>query len=357
VAVFQAPPTPDETPVVLPKPVFSPDGAALAFGFYRVTEVTLWDVQTRAIRAVLRGHVENPLDLVFSPDSKWLTSAACGVYQGGRGMSTCVQGDLFIWDVANGERRAEIHPPLTQLGIGGQTFSPDGGLLVYSERAGLVVWDVAAQAARFRLPRHFGYRFSPDSDYLASHIYGEKLFLWETKTGAPVAQFEADKAQSYGLAYAFSHDSQTLAYTAADQSIRLWHIPIRREVAAFPLAPQSPIDLVFQPSGQSLAVVLPYQTFLADVRTGAARELYGCWGVNGGISWRARVSFNPDGTLLACQHGDVQVDLWRLDDLSRLWALRNGSYTGVEGGSAHSPDWRVWATHKDGNIVLWGVVK
>ncbi|MBA4018551.1 MAG: hypothetical protein C0483_15405 [Pirellula sp.] len=92
---------------------FAPDGKTLAGGD-DAGNVTLWDVDTRAVRYTLRGHSRGVYALAFSPDGRILASAS-----GGRWLQT--SGEVKLWDVSSGQVHATLDGYTAPL-----AFRPDG---------------------------------------------------------------------------------------------------------------------------------------------------------------------------------------------------------------------------------------
>jgi WD40 repeat protein len=73
---------------------FSRDGKSLASGNNRGT-VRLWDVESRRLRASLKGHTHLLGAVVFFPDGKTVATA---------GADTTIK----LWDVATGQERVTL---------------------------------------------------------------------------------------------------------------------------------------------------------------------------------------------------------------------------------------------------------
>jgi WD40 repeat protein len=337
------------------KPIFSPDGSVLALGLHASNDILLWDVASRSVSMTLSGHHNPAQRLEFSSDGGLLASGACGELQGTE-FYTCVDNEVFVWDVATGERIADLHAPIIQMGQGSQQFSPDGRLLAYLGTDGMWLWDVTTRETRAPIsvaPNNIlNYQFSPDSTmlFLAG---GNAGILWDVEANAVIFEFPAQPYPAYANAYTFN--GSVLAY--ADSSVHLWDTQERREIMTLPLTLDEgdmARQLTFDASGEQLAILSTYQTLILNIATNTVSSVYNCRGDT--YSLQRLVAFSPDGLLFACQHDDGDVDLWELDDLAHYYRLHSGDYYYAEGSSAYTPDWRLWATQREGVIAVWGVI-
>src|SRR5262249_23238710 len=121
---------------------FSPDGATLASGGGVVlgsesgdTTIRLWNVKARALPRTWRGHTVYVRGLAFSPDGTRL--ASCGGF--------LLKADLFVWDVATGERKLTLGKPDEM--VAGVAWSPDGATLASANYSGFSIdlWDAAGK--------------------------------------------------------------------------------------------------------------------------------------------------------------------------------------------------------------------
>jgi WD40 repeat protein len=113
-------------------------------------------------------------------------------------------------------------------------------------------------------------------------------------------------------------------------------------------------QLTFDTSGEQLAILSGYQTLIWNIPANTMSSIFNCRGDT--YSVRRAVAFSPDASLFACQHDDSDVDLWQVDDLTQYYRLHSGDYYYAEGSSAYTPDWRLWATQREGVIAVWGII-
>jgi hypothetical protein len=146
---------------------FHPDGDLMATAGEDKT-VRLWDVATRAPRAVLRGHTDFVHRLAFSADGKLLASGSS-------------DKTVRFWDVRTGEPLAVI--PLGSI-VYGLAFSPDGTRLAAGCRNDTIrLIDVASRQPVAELRGHtdfvYAVAWSPDGTRLVSGSGDGTLRVWD----------------------------------------------------------------------------------------------------------------------------------------------------------------------------------
>jgi WD40 repeat protein len=138
-----------------------------------------------------------------------------------------------------------------------------------------------------------------------------------------------------------------LASGSIDNTVKLWDIATRREVATLSGHRNEVSEIQFSPDGKTLATSSGDSTLkLWDVAT--RQELIT---FRGHKSWVNSVAFSPDGTILASGSADFTVKLWNPAGKEATTVLRQkASVTSV----VFSPDERTMATGSiDGTVRLW----
>src|SRR5262249_1048774 len=139
------------------------------------SEVVVWDVPTKQLRARCRGSLFSVKALAFSPDGTVLASAGVGY--------------VWLWDTATGRLLLAIPGPDQ---ITGLSFTGDGRHLAGAgsktfNAFDAVIWELEAGRG-LRLLRGLGgpsslLEFSPDGKHLAALGQGWQVAIWSTESG------------------------------------------------------------------------------------------------------------------------------------------------------------------------------
>ena len=266
----------------------SPDGKTLAVSDADDHDrtVKLWDLASRRLIGVLRGHQR----FVFLRDvlPRWTDrgdrqrreygpalgcrhearSCAFGADEQIGWVAFSPDGQLLaagghgvrVWDVATG--REVAHPDTwSQQPTGVRVrFSPDGTLLAVCSGGTVGLWDVATwrKAGSLGGPgaEVLGLAFSPDGRDLAACDTGGTLWLWDLAGKRVIASNKAHTPvtpPSLAGCVAFSPDGRRLATSGGDSVVKLWDVGRFQEVAAL-TGHDGPIyGLAFTPDGNTLA--------------------------------------------------------------------------------------------------------
>jgi WD40 repeat protein len=201
----------------LARVAFNGDSRLLATaGIHR--SLQLWDVPSwKEVRSLV-GSNPHPNTAAFSPDGRWLASAA-GQAQGS-------SGEIMIWDLATGKQSTAYLGHADRVYT--VAYSPDGRQLASASQDSTVkVWDVANGDTVWTLTGHGSevncVAFSPDGRRLASAGNDRTVRLWDLSCGQELLTLSGHARQVYGVA--FSPDGQYLASTGADGTVQIWHGP------------------------------------------------------------------------------------------------------------------------------------
>jgi WD40 repeat protein len=199
---------------------FSPDSRLLA-SIYHDGTIKIWDLVRWTLLHTLRclkdGHRDFRWNILFSPDSKMIASAAYKV------------SNVTLWEAGSGEclhsfttHSSSFHRALA--------FSPKGELLATAtDEYEIILWSTKTGRLQHKLPGHQNtiheIRFSPDGRMLACPSAHDFCMLWDTETGRLLHKIttksEDDTILVQLYSAAFSPDGTILAFGTED-SVSIW---------------------------------------------------------------------------------------------------------------------------------------
>ncbi|MEU9337041.1 XRE family transcriptional regulator [Streptomyces sp. NPDC048290] len=354
---------------------FSPDGTTLAYGGWE-HHVSLREVATGRVTAVLRGHDDAVTSLAFDPRGTRLasgsddrtvrlwdlerTSSAPVVL---RDDSDAVNNVAFspdagtlavayadhtvaLWDPDRPRRLARLRGHTDQ--ANGVAFSPDGAILASAGGEGVVLlWDVADRRLIARLPGHTDYvldvAFHSTANVLLSAGFDGSAVLWDLDRSVMVSH----PLRELG-ALALSPDGRTLAVAGNDSDVELWDFTGRRPLAVLSGHAGVVRSVMFSPDGRTLATGSNDGDIrLWDVRTRREKAAF-----SGHLGAVQAVAFSPDGRRLASAGADQKLRTW--DVAGDGEALTLDGHDDYINAVVFSPDGRLVATASDdGTIRLW----
>jgi len=329
----------------------APDGSWLATASSDST-IGVWDVSTGTERATLLGHSGNVYAVAIAPNSRWMAS----------GGEDCA---VRLWDTSTGEQRATLvgHTDLVKR----IAIAPSGRWLASAGYDGTVrVWestfagtsspsddtdsvsDVVAIGVDLIATTHgdntvrlrdaqtgvvqtvlighsegvmegfsiYGVSAvatSSDPTWLATAGYDGVIRLWETASGAELANIKIWRVNMWPAGLAISPDGAWLAFgrcgapgLAPDGSIHILHIQTGMETMTLKGHSHWVSGIAIAPNGSWLASSSEDQTVrLWDANTG--REKCVVQGHTGKVNC---VAISPDGSWLASASDDWTARLW-----------------------------------------------
>jgi WD40 repeat protein len=309
---------------------FSPDKKLLASTIRSIYEgqentIKLWDVTTHKKIATLTGHGHWIYGVGFSPDGKWLASAAW-------------DGTIGLWDIpacirATTCKASEIlRLKPGQVFFESVSFSPDGKLLVSAGNDGwgrpnnLQIWDVAARPIKSKLieelPGHTGFinqvSFSPDGKRFASGSDDKTIKIWDVATGKAIKTLTGHSDGVNGVS--FSPNGKLLASAGSDHTIKLWDMATGKNIKTLTGHSSAVKAVIFSPDGKWLVSGSEDQTIKRwDLATGKAINTF-----SGHRNIITSLSLSNDGQLIASAARQVipehkgELILWDLKTLSNL---------------------------------------
>ena len=294
-------------------------------------DVKFVDLRTHEPRDTRHVHFDHGRSVAFSPDGKWLATAA---------------DRIILWDAKTLQRMAPLEYESIVWSV---AFSPDSRWLVSTHGDGaILVWDVGERERAANLREHIagvrGVAFSPDGKSVASASEDQSVILWDATTGQKQAVLV--RHQSRVTSVAFEPTAQWLASADPDGTIIRWNL--QRRVAELVIkAPQRDTP------GYCVAIshdgrLIASSHGVYDSQTGRQfLDLIGEWGaVYAAI-------FTADGRLIcATDYGNVVV-----------WDTRSWKMVAKEKWAeaplialSLSPDEKYLVTGDDGKAVRWGTV-
>jgi WD40 repeat protein len=236
----------------------------------------------------------------------------------------------------------------------GVAFSPDGRYVALPGNGGkITVWNSVTGAVTWRVGSRttLAVAFSPKlaGRYLLAAACNDKTVrVWDPSTNEEVYTITGHRG--YVLALAFSPDGTLLASAGGDNTVKVWHLEQRKELASLAHADKV-LSVAFSPDGQRIATgSVNGRVRVREIRGergGRERTL----AVHTGAVWS--VAFSPDGQHVASAGGDWVVRIQELaaDKVPRILRGHTGEVTGV----AFSPDGRLLVSGSaDRTVRVWG---
>jgi WD40 repeat protein len=280
--------------VRMAQPTFSPDGQVMAVADFAANEIRLWDIAARKVEETFKGDwgMGNP---VFSPDGHLLALV---------GMP-----GLKMWDM--GLRRTMKWSPPNVVAVGSLVFEPGGQSFWVSivtkgepgdslNRVSLLSGEVLARIVP-NDGKPFSFRLSPDGQTLVTFAdMTGPLKLWKAATGQLITTVGERKGPPPFPV--FSPDGQTLVTIGQDGKITLW----KKDTAEVMVSLKGKAGEVarFSPDGKLLATVNSEGIALRDAHTGEQRQML--------TGARSPFTFSPRGDLMATTGKEGAVTIRQL---------------------------------------------
>jgi hypothetical protein len=168
---------------------------------------SIWDAETGAEIAVLKGHEDEVTSAAFTPDGKRIVTASG-------------DGTARLWDTETGAEIAVLKGHEDR--VSSASFSPDGRRIVTASDDGTArLWDAESGAEIAVLRGHakkvIDAAFSPDGKRVATASEDNAARLWDAETGAEIAVFKGHEKRVFEVA--FSPDGKRVATASGT---RLW---------------------------------------------------------------------------------------------------------------------------------------
>ena len=187
--------------------------------------------------------------------------------------------------------------------------------------------------------------FSPDGTKLASGSVDQTVNLWDVATRTNIATLEPGTSV---FSVSFSPDGKTLASGASDGTVNLWNVATKRNIAPLEGHTSVAYSVSFSPDGKTLASGASDGTIkLWDVATRRNTAT-----LEGHTSSVLSVVFSPDSKILASGSFGSRVKLWDVATRTNIATLELGkSVFSV----SFSPDGTTLASGAGRAVKLWDV--
>jgi eukaryotic-like serine/threonine-protein kinase len=277
---------------------YSPDGRRLATAGMDKT-VTIWDLATRSVEHVLRGHSGSVHCVCWSPDGRLLATA----------------GDdhtVRLWDALSGNPRLAL--PGHTASVRWVAFHPDGQWLAScSSDKTTKIWKICTGELARTLTGHadsvWGLAYSPDGRLLATSSWDKSIQIHDGATGQVLTTLHGHFGPI--LRVAFSRDGQLLASASTDNTVKLWNTSTWQEVRTLASHEGRTTCLAFSPDGKRLVcgsdILLVW-----DVPRGREPLI-----LRGHIGNIYDVVFSPDGRCIASAGNDHGTE--KLQGAAKIW--------------------------------------
>ncbi|HEV8177077.1 MAG TPA: adenylate/guanylate cyclase domain-containing protein [Gemmatimonadales bacterium] len=313
---------------------FSPDGKAL-LSFSGDGTVKRWNLASRQVTATIKWPSSEP---------SWSMLLRLG-----RLATMRQDGRVRVRDLASGRELTTLKVPRTS--FGNIEISPDGRVLAVAYDRTVELWDVPhrRKIASLKHRDPVGWlAFSPDSRSLAATGPAEtnSVGIWNVVTRREVAVMEG--APPGADCIGFSPNGKILATGGYGGTVSLWDPAAKRQVAAFRAQKGRVIGLAFSPDGKTLAAGGDAPAIrLWDLTTKQERTI-----LRGHTAGVPSLTFSPDGKTLASGSLDRTVKLWSLTPKPEAGSLQ-AHKKGIS-RIAFSPDGKLFASGSwDNTAKVW----
>ena len=326
--------------------VFNADGTLVA-SCSRDQNVCLWSVETGALVKTLKGHSGAVLDAAFSADGRLLISFG-------------EDQTIRLWSAATGEELAVLRGHTSN--VLAAAFSADGRTIASVSMDGtLRHWDAeeAERGGVYRAHADFVYQavFHPDGRRAASASWDGTAKVWDTASGRTLFEVShgydpALKRNTTVSTVAFSPDGKLLASVGRNNSLRVTDAETGNPIAEWtvPAFDWKPGRLTFSPDGALLACgCCDYTIRLFDVRRKV--EVAKLEGHRDAVR---SIAFSPDGRRLAtgADCADSGIRIW--DVAERVCLRELTGHTDVVYDLKFGPDGRtLFSGSTDETVRLW----
>ncbi|HSD47001.1 MAG TPA: WD40 repeat domain-containing protein, partial [Pyrinomonadaceae bacterium] len=291
------------------------------------------DLQQHRILSIQQAHQDHGRAAAFSPDGRWIATAAERV---------------ILWDAAT---LTKIGPLEYESIVWSVDFSPDGHWLVSTHGDGaILVWDATQRERVANLREHSGgvraIAVSPDGKRIASASEDETVVVWDAEHGTKEAVLIGHHTRV--TAVSFSPDSQWLASADQNGVVIRWNLEQRSPqlVVESSEGTDASYCIAISPDGRLIATTHGVYSSASGAKIAG---LIRTWGAI------YSAAFTPDGRRLVCVTDRGTVLLW---DTNSWQIVEHQNWTDSALVTLSlSRDGRYLTTGEDGKYVRYGTLE
>ena len=291
------------------------------------------DLKQHRILSTQHAHQDHGRSAAFSPDGRWIATAAERV---------------ILWDAAT---LTKIGPLEYESIVWSVDFSPDGHWLVSTHGDGaILVWDATQRERIANLREHSGgvraVAFSPDGKRIASASDDETVVVWDAERGTREAVLIGHHTRVNAVS--FSPDNQWLVSADQDGVVIRWNLEQRspKLIVDSAAGTDSSYCVAISPDGRLIATTHGVYSSESGAKIAT---LIGTWGAV------YSVAFTPDGRRLVCVTDRGKVMLW---DTSTWQIVDEQNWTDSALVTLSvSRDGRYLTTGEDAKYVRYGTLE
>jgi WD40 repeat protein len=192
---------------------FSPDGSQLASLY--LSDARIWDAETGASIATLRGHQDSVYSAAFSPNGRFIVTASAD-----RTAIVWNTATDFIVQTLKGHKDSIVHAVFSPDSLKIVTASADNSARIWSAKSGEELFKLEGHKSSVK-----NAAFSPDGRLVMTASYDSYARFWDAATGRCVGAIR-DSKPVYGVAFSPCGNK---VVTASRSGLRCFSLLIQAE--------------------------------------------------------------------------------------------------------------------------------